>query len=471
MNPTSSSSELILFGGEHFDGKLTRFFNDLYRIDLKKDRLSWKKYSSSNAPSPRSSHQAIITPTQQMFLFGGEFGTSKETKFFHYKDFWLLDLKTFSWEDLTSTTKPLPSPRSGHRMALWKHFIVMFGGFYDAGAETKYLDDLWLFDTREYKWTKVDWLNDPNAKPTARSGFQLVSLESGVILYGGYNQVKIKGGIYEGQVLSDMWLLKIEPLDLKRTRWEKRKISNTAAAPLPRSGPCSSAAKNGKSFYLFGGVQDENLSEELLNGTCLNDLWEYNSEKGQWRQLQIPKNEPVPRYNASMALVGSSALIMGGIFEKEDRQYCLDDCHSVNIEKLEKYSCLRNLSVDLETWDGSDSDDGEDGDDSDSDSDSDSEDDTDDDSSDDSDSDSDDSESDEDGCNFYTRPESIDPSIPQPFPDQPLKEYFAEHQDLWLNKAREKHNTMMNSKQLRSEAFQLAQQAYNEFDLHRMLLK
>jgi hypothetical protein len=69
VNPTTS--EMILFGGEHFDGKLTRFFNDLYRIDLKKDKLSWKRYSSSNAPSPRSSHQAIITPSQQMFLFGG----------------------------------------------------------------------------------------------------------------------------------------------------------------------------------------------------------------------------------------------------------------------------------------------------------------------------------------------------------------------------------------------------------------
>jgi N-acetylneuraminic acid mutarotase len=63
---------MVLFGGEHFDGKFTRFFNDLYRIDLKKEKLCWKKYSSSNAPSPRSSHQAVITATQQLFLFGGK---------------------------------------------------------------------------------------------------------------------------------------------------------------------------------------------------------------------------------------------------------------------------------------------------------------------------------------------------------------------------------------------------------------
>ena len=382
-----------------------------------------------------------------------------------------MDLKTFAWEDLSSVVKPIPSPRSGHRMALWKHFIVMFGGFYDAGAETKYLDDLWIFDTREYKWIKVDWLNDSNAKPSPRSGFQLVSLESGLILYGGYNQVKVKGGIYEGHVLSDMWHLKIDPLDMKKTRWEKRKISNTAAAPLPRSGPCSVAAKNGKSFYLFGGVQDENLSEELLNGTCLNDFWEYSLEKGQWRQCsqQGLKNEPIPRYNASMTLIGSHAFIMGGIFEREDRQYVLDDCHVINVEKMEKYSSVRGLTVDLESWEGSDSDE-DDGDDSDSyDSDSDS-----------SDSDDEETETDEsseesfeesDSELFYKRPDTIDASIPQPFPDQPLKEYFANNQEFWLDRARQKYDTLINSKQLRSEAFQLAQQAFNEFDLHRMLLQ
>ena len=380
-----------------------------------------------------------------------------------------MDLKTFAWEDLTSMIKPLPSPRSGHRMALWKHFIVMFGGFYDAGADTKYLDDLWLFDTREYKWTKVDWLNDPNTKPTPRSGFQFVSLESGLILYGGYNQIKVKGGNYEGQVLSDMWHLKIDPIDIKKTRWEKRKISSTAAAPLPRSGPCSTPAKNGKSFYLFGGVQDENLSEELLNGTCLNDFWEYNAEKGQWRQHQIPKNEPIPRYNASMALVGSSALIMGGIYEREDRQYCLDDCHMVNVEKLEKYVGLRPLSVDLENWEGSEDEDEDD----ESDSEDDSE-DSDDDSGNDSDNNSDYSSDDNgsDSNEFYTRPSTIDSSIPQPFPDQSLKDYFSDHQDFWINRAKEKYTTMTsNSKQMRAEAFLMAQQSFNEFDLHRMLLK
>ncbi|NCY04688.1 MAG: hypothetical protein EBX46_03725 [Burkholderiaceae bacterium] len=49
VNPLNS--EMVIFGGEHFDGKLTRFFNDLYRVDIKKDgSLSWKRYSSPNSP-------------------------------------------------------------------------------------------------------------------------------------------------------------------------------------------------------------------------------------------------------------------------------------------------------------------------------------------------------------------------------------------------------------------------------------
>jgi hypothetical protein len=42
-------------------------------------------------------------------------------------------------------------------MAMWKHFIVLFGGFYDLGVRTNYLDDLWIFDTQEYKWKQIEF--------------------------------------------------------------------------------------------------------------------------------------------------------------------------------------------------------------------------------------------------------------------------------------------------------------------------
>lgn len=374
----------------------------------------------------------------------------------------MLDLKTFAWEDLTATVKPLPPPRSGHRMAIWKHIIAMFGGFYDASAgDTKYFDDLWLFDTREYKWTKVDWLNDANNRPSPRSGFQFVPLESGILLYGGYCQVKGKNGEYEGQVLNDIWLLKLDPVDVKKSRWERKKISGSAPQPSPRSGPASCAGRGGRSFYLFGGVQDEAVGDELLSGTCLNDFWEYSLERNQWRQISISEGV-VPRYNANMFLIGSSLIVSGGIYEREDRQYVLDDAYCIsNVEKMDKFTLVRKLSVDLESWEGSASEASESsGNEFDS--------------SDSSENDSSDSEDSEDSDfedDAKQQNQQQHSNHPQIFPGQSLKDYFAENQEYWTQQAQAAYPTTTNAKQLRGEAFQMAQQTYNEHQMMQMMLK
>lgn len=69
-----------------------------------------------------------------------------------------------------------------YRMAMWKHYIVLFGGFYDPGLRSKlqhyslhthayfpvpanYLNDLWLFDTQEYRWKQVEF-KDTERKPS-----------------------------------------------------------------------------------------------------------------------------------------------------------------------------------------------------------------------------------------------------------------------------------------------------------------
>ena len=65
-------------------------------------------------------------------------------------------------------------------MALWKHFLVLFGGFYDPGIASeflhrglgfalsefyiaRYMNDLWIFDTQEYKWQQIEF-KDPNER-------------------------------------------------------------------------------------------------------------------------------------------------------------------------------------------------------------------------------------------------------------------------------------------------------------------
>jgi N-acetylneuraminic acid mutarotase len=79
LNPT----ELILFGGECFNGKTVTMFNDFFIFNT--DKKHWRKITSNNSPQPRSSHQIAITTSGLLFLFGGEFVSPNETSFFHYK--------------------------------------------------------------------------------------------------------------------------------------------------------------------------------------------------------------------------------------------------------------------------------------------------------------------------------------------------------------------------------------------------
>jgi hypothetical protein len=68
-NPVNPS-ELLLFGGEFFDGQKVHMFNDLYRYNI--DKNEWKRITSPNSPGPRSSHQICVIPSGRLFLFGGK---------------------------------------------------------------------------------------------------------------------------------------------------------------------------------------------------------------------------------------------------------------------------------------------------------------------------------------------------------------------------------------------------------------
>ena len=165
---TLKPEEIILTGGEFFDGKRVFMYNDHFIYNTEKNE--WRKITSPHSPGPRASHQCVASNNGYLFLFGGEFVSPNESNFFHYKDFWMMDLKTNEWEKLEVRNRP--SPRSGHRMTKWKHYLVLFGGFFDQVHDTKYFDDLWLFDTQEFKWIEI---HAQEPRPTARSGFQFLT--------------------------------------------------------------------------------------------------------------------------------------------------------------------------------------------------------------------------------------------------------------------------------------------------------
>ena len=67
----SNRNELLLFGGEHFDGIHATFYNNLFVYLI--DRGEWREVTSPNSPLPRSGHAWCRGGnTGGVYLFGGK---------------------------------------------------------------------------------------------------------------------------------------------------------------------------------------------------------------------------------------------------------------------------------------------------------------------------------------------------------------------------------------------------------------
>ncbi|KAG8652643.1 kelch domain-containing protein 4 isoform X1 [Manihot esculenta] len=277
INPLKDT-ELILYGGEFYNGNKTFVYGDLYRYDVEKQE--WKRISSPNSPPPRSAHQAVAWKNY-LYIFGGEFTSPNQERFHHYKDFWVLDLKTNQWEQLN--LKGCPTPRSGHRMVLYKHKIIVFGGFYDTLREVRYYNDLYIFDLDQFKWQEIKpklgamW-------PSARSGFQFFVYQDEIFLYGGYSKEvsSDKNSSEKGVVHSDMWSL--DP----RT-WEWNKVKKSGMPPGPRAGFSMSVHK--KRALLFGGVVDMEMQGDVMMSLFLNELYGFQLDNYRWYPLELRKEK------------------------------------------------------------------------------------------------------------------------------------------------------------------------------------
>lgn len=99
------NGEMLLFGGEYCDGESSEVYNELFRWNVEKNE--WKQIESLNTPPPRCSHQSVLYH-DKLYMFGGEYATMDQ--FYHYRDFWELDLKTNIWTEIQATGD-LPSAR------------------------------------------------------------------------------------------------------------------------------------------------------------------------------------------------------------------------------------------------------------------------------------------------------------------------------------------------------------------------
>ncbi|KAH7094889.1 kelch repeats protein-like protein [Paraphoma chrysanthemicola] len=316
----ANENELFLFGGEYFNGATAKFFNDLLVYNIKQD--TWKKVTSPNSPLPRSGHAWCRgANTKEIYLFGGEFSSPKQGTFYHYNDFWKLDPTSREWTRIEGKSKaPGPPARSGHRMVGYKQYVILFGGFQDTSATTKYLNDLWIYDCINFSW-HTPKLQAARAVPDARSSFTLLPHELGAVIYGGYSRVKTtvggkgqqqqgkgkKGGgggpasrmVLKPKVHDDTWYLRITPpaadaapATLPTVSWEKRK--KPANAPNPLRAGATMAYHKGRGV-MFGGVHDVEDSEEAIDSEFFNQAFVWNVERNRYMPLALRR----PKTNAN----------------------------------------------------------------------------------------------------------------------------------------------------------------------------
>eukprot|EP01114_Cavostelium_apophysatum_P014170 TRINITY_DN3605_c0_g1_i1.p1 TRINITY_DN3605_c0_g1~~TRINITY_DN3605_c0_g1_i1.p1 ORF type:complete len:710 (-),score=276.59 TRINITY_DN3605_c0_g1_i1:42-2171(-) len=288
VNPLKEN-EMILFGGEFYNGDLTFVYNDLFRYNVEKNE--WKKYSSPNTPPPRCSHQAAIFKNY-MYVFGGEFTSPSQNQFYHYKDLWRLNLDNFVWEQLN--LKGGPSARSGHRMIVWKHKLIVVGGFYDTLSEIKYYNDVHMLDLDNNKWQKVEY-KFSDSLPRPRSGFVMGLHENTLFMYGGYSKEKKSSSKYaeaEGVTHTDMWAMNLANAN---PSWEKQKRSGIP--PSERSGMAFAVDK--RRLIVFGGVADEE-TETTIKSVFYNDMYLFQMDSKRWFTLKLhQKKEKAPKQKKS----------------------------------------------------------------------------------------------------------------------------------------------------------------------------
>ena len=243
-----------------------------------------------------------------IYFFGGVGAAGTESIMDVSADLWCFDTATFLWRQI-SELPVWPSPRrcvgwisSGDNLVLWGGSGI--NDEQDGTLIYSFLNDEWIFDVRKKTWKLMKSTDDHRISPVNSGSpfprytpvFQRVGSDQ--FLFGGYTEDRLgKRKLNDTWVRSNEIWTRIPPSLHQGYR-------SGADYPGLRYGSMSAADLD--SVYVCGGFSDDGDH---------NDLWCFDMEQCQWRQLEPEgdaDNLPEARYCAAFAYYDHKLYLFGG---------------------------------------------------------------------------------------------------------------------------------------------------------------
>ncbi len=174
--------------------------NDLWAFSLR--TREWSVVTQLGDPASPAPRGVVRGPDRaidgRLYFYGGEGGP--DTGFQIFDDTWAFDLEARQWIDVTPAAPyQLDPPRNHNSVARIGRALYAYGGDISGGPQScgapfpqNPVDELWRYDTRRARWSRVDHVQGDLPPPLKRH--EAVTVGGAMYLIAGYDFAAAGGG-------------------------------------------------------------------------------------------------------------------------------------------------------------------------------------------------------------------------------------------------------------------------------------
>jgi N-acetylneuraminic acid mutarotase len=323
-----------------FAGQGTEKRNDV-RV-LNPDTWLWTPMKAAYAPKGRIGHTACGYKNK-MIVFGGWAHYSQRMGIRRcFRKVYILRLKQGSWYSRVGSGE-VPKARRCHMAASLGRSMIIFGGL---DSLSKRLRNTYIYDIKDQSWQKVPTTLLPGGRSNGtltrvfhsslmnRSDFSVLSpprLKSEFVLPG--SGFYLFGGLNDEDIPTNELLV----LEMKNGSLVWSEVRQGGSAPLARYDHCAELVQN--CIIICGGRNDSLFKR--YGDSCLNDVHVFKVESLAWEEVKVHGSIPAGRWGHCCAAYGSKLLMLGGI---NHRSYLSSDVYVLETDRAYVTELVRQLA-------------------------------------------------------------------------------------------------------------------------------